>query len=203
MPSYSVLLRPELARFTPPPALRPARASSLWRWSSPRGGRVLPAGLLFGARTFLGRGLSTDAPAAVRPPPGTDIVLDSNVRSVAGFLPGRMIPPENEWTDEAWPRALGVSVCGPSSVSPFPLRTDSAPEGPPRWPPTPLLGPFIPIRNRNRRCGESSPCPGRRYPACVSRAAGRSPRSRGGPPPCSALAARAPRCTSRCAPAAP
>ena len=63
---YSVLLRLELARFTP----RRTGASSLWRWSSPRGGRVLPASLLCGARTFLGRGLSTDAPATIRPPPG-------------------------------------------------------------------------------------------------------------------------------------
>src|SRR5919106_4691651 len=52
-------------------------ASSLWRWSSPHGGRALPADLLYGARTFLGRGLSTDAPAAVQPPPGTTIVPDS------------------------------------------------------------------------------------------------------------------------------
>src|SRR5947208_15576650 len=51
-----------------------ARASSLWRWSSPHGGRALPASLLYGARTFLGRRLSTIAPAAVRPPPGTAIV---------------------------------------------------------------------------------------------------------------------------------
>ena len=65
---YSVLLRLELARFTP--LRRTGSASSLWRWSSPRGGRVLPASLLCGARTFLGRGLSTLAPAAIRPPPG-------------------------------------------------------------------------------------------------------------------------------------
>jgi hypothetical protein len=53
-----------------------ARASSLWRWSSPHGGRALPASLLCGARTFLGRRLSTIASAAVRPPPGRAIVLD-------------------------------------------------------------------------------------------------------------------------------
>ena len=55
-----------LPRFTP----ASLRASSLWRWSSPHGGRALPASLLYGARTFLERGLSTIAPAAVRPPPG-------------------------------------------------------------------------------------------------------------------------------------
>ena len=54
------------------PPLR--RASSLWRWSSPHGGRALPANLLYGARTFLERRLSTIAPAAVRPPPGSAIV---------------------------------------------------------------------------------------------------------------------------------
>src|SRR5436190_14494738 len=50
-----------------------ARASSLWRWSSPRGGRALPANLLCGARTFLGRRLSALASAAVQPPPGAPI----------------------------------------------------------------------------------------------------------------------------------
>src|SRR5687768_7049952 len=60
------------------PSLATRPASSLWRWSSPRGGRVLPASLLCGARTFLERGLSTDASAAVQPPPGTDSLLDSN-----------------------------------------------------------------------------------------------------------------------------
>jgi len=34
-------------------SLRPKPASSLWRWSSPRGGRVLPATSRCGARTFL------------------------------------------------------------------------------------------------------------------------------------------------------
>ena len=58
------------------------RASSLWRWSSPHGGRALPASLLCGARTFLGRGLSTDAPAAIRPPPGIYILAESNRCSV-------------------------------------------------------------------------------------------------------------------------
>src|SRR6186713_1702673 len=76
---YSVLLRPELAAFH---SRSRERASSLWRWSSPHGGRALPAGLLYGARTFLERGLSTDAPAAVQPPPGTPILSDSNACSV-------------------------------------------------------------------------------------------------------------------------
>ena len=34
-------------------SLRPKPASSLWRWSSPRGGRELPATSRCGARTFL------------------------------------------------------------------------------------------------------------------------------------------------------
>ena len=50
--SYLALLRVELARFTPAPGC-PAAGSSLWRWSSPRGGRALPATLRRGARTFL------------------------------------------------------------------------------------------------------------------------------------------------------
>ena len=44
-PSYLALLRVELARFTRPAGrCRPPAGSSLWRWSSPHGGRVLPAG---------------------------------------------------------------------------------------------------------------------------------------------------------------
>ena len=53
-PSYLALLQVEFARFTP--SLRPegrATASSLWHWSSSRDGRVLPATLRWGARTFL------------------------------------------------------------------------------------------------------------------------------------------------------
>ena len=38
-------------------------ASSLWHWSSPRGGRGLPAALRCGARTFLTRSLARDRPA--------------------------------------------------------------------------------------------------------------------------------------------
>jgi len=43
-------------------SLRLSPASSLWRWSSPRGGRALPATLRWGARTFLTPiGCPTDA----------------------------------------------------------------------------------------------------------------------------------------------
>jgi len=47
------LLRVEFARFTPLAGLRRRSASSLWHWSSPHGGRALPATLRCGARTFL------------------------------------------------------------------------------------------------------------------------------------------------------
>lgn len=40
-------------RVSLPRRANPTRASSLWRWSSPRGGRELPATLRCGARTFL------------------------------------------------------------------------------------------------------------------------------------------------------
>ena len=52
-PSYLALLRVEFARFTPTGGLRRRSASSLWHWSSPHGGRALPATLRCGARTFL------------------------------------------------------------------------------------------------------------------------------------------------------
>ncbi len=52
-PSYLALLRVEFARFTPTDGLRRRPASSLWHWSSPHGGRALPATLRCGARTFL------------------------------------------------------------------------------------------------------------------------------------------------------
>src|SRR4029079_943147 len=49
-PSYLALLQVELAAFH---SGAEAPASSLWRWSSPHGGRALPATLRWGARTFL------------------------------------------------------------------------------------------------------------------------------------------------------
>ena len=52
-PSYLALLRVEFARFTPTDGSRRRSASSLWHWSSPHGGRALPATLRCGARTFL------------------------------------------------------------------------------------------------------------------------------------------------------
>src|SRR5690242_4487902 len=63
-PSYLALLRVEFARFTPPDGLRRRPASSLWHWSSPHGGRALPATLRCGARTFL---TPADCPADARP----------------------------------------------------------------------------------------------------------------------------------------
>ena len=52
-PSYLALLQVEFARFTPSDGSRRRPASSLWHWSSPHGGRALPATLRWGARTFL------------------------------------------------------------------------------------------------------------------------------------------------------
>ena len=63
-PSYLALLRVEFARFTPIGGLRRRPASSLWHWSSPHGGRALPATLRCGARTFL-------TPPTGSPPPTT------------------------------------------------------------------------------------------------------------------------------------
>src|SRR5439155_14083041 len=60
-PSYLALLRVELAAFH---SGAEAPASSLWRWSSPRGGRVLPATSRCGARTFL---TPSGCPAGARP----------------------------------------------------------------------------------------------------------------------------------------
>ena len=55
-------------------------ASSLWHWSSPRGGRGLPAALRCGARTFLTRSLARDRPAG-------SLARECYVTSVSG--PGR------------------------------------------------------------------------------------------------------------------
>ncbi len=51
--SYLALHQVELARFTRSGRQADPTDSSLWRWSSPRGGRALPATLRRGARTFL------------------------------------------------------------------------------------------------------------------------------------------------------
>jgi len=69
-PSYLALLRVEFARFTPIEGLRGRSASSLWHWSSPHGGRALPATLRCGARTFLTPpdGSPRRRRAAIRPP---------------------------------------------------------------------------------------------------------------------------------------
>ena len=50
------------------PAEAATADSSLWHWSSPRGGRALPATLRCGARTFLEPPGRTGAPATIRPP---------------------------------------------------------------------------------------------------------------------------------------
>jgi hypothetical protein len=60
-PSYLALLRVEFAAFHSGPG---GPASSLWHWSSPHGGRALPATLRWGARTFL---TPSGCPADARP----------------------------------------------------------------------------------------------------------------------------------------
>ena len=60
-PSYLALLRVEFAAFHSGPE---GPASSLWHWSSPLGGRALPATLRCGARTFL---TPAGCPASARP----------------------------------------------------------------------------------------------------------------------------------------
>ena len=60
-PSYLALLRVEFAAFHSGPE---GPASSLWHWSSPLGGRALPATLRCGARTFL---TPAGCPANARP----------------------------------------------------------------------------------------------------------------------------------------
>src|SRR5215210_7061251 len=64
-PSYLALLRVEFAAFH---SGSEEPASSLWHWSSPRGGRALPATLRWGARTFLTIAGCPDGRAAIRPP---------------------------------------------------------------------------------------------------------------------------------------
>jgi hypothetical protein len=146
-------------------SLPPKRASSLWRWSSPRGGRALPASLLCGARTFLGRGLSTDAPAAVRPPPGILILPDSNACSKRHCRRRAYRP--TSWpgrTAVAWPMRRGMGI--------RPLSVRYA-----RGAGTPRLSAARAVR-RWRRCSDD------RRPCSARAGRGRrcSPRSRGAGP---------------------
>ena len=71
-------------------------ASSLWHWSSPRGGRGLPAALRCGARTFLTRGSlgARDRPAGSLPGSGDDWSDPTTEWSTARGLtgPGRRGP---------------------------------------------------------------------------------------------------------------
>jgi hypothetical protein len=68
-----------LPRFTPLPV---GAASSLWHWSSPYGGRALPATLRCGARTFLTR---TGEPARARRSEG---ILIQTGRAIQASPPG-------------------------------------------------------------------------------------------------------------------
>src|SRR5204862_3484826 len=108
-PSYLALLRVEFARFTPSDGSRRRPASSLWHWSSPHGGRALPATLRCGARTFLTPTKGAPPPRAALPPPP---------------LPGPRTPPA--------PRGPGRP---PRGARPAPARPPPPPPAPP--PPAP------------------------------------------------------------------
>jgi hypothetical protein len=99
-PSYLALLRVEFARFTPTPGQGRASASSLWHWSSSCDGRVLPATLRCGARTFLTT--RRGHPFGAAQP--SDRLADLTILLAAGSTPTR--------SDRvaAWTR----SRCGPS-----------------------------------------------------------------------------------------
>jgi hypothetical protein len=173
------------------------RASSLWRWSSPHGGRALPANLLYGARTFLERGLSTIAPAAVRPPPGTLIVSDSNTRSSCaprkrpvGWIPAELVVRRPRHLSAVvhqpgWWYATSEDDCGPAApVAEFGLARIS------------------PCRPTSRHLPPAWMV-GDQRSALSARGPGRWPRWKADPPPCSARAARGRPCNRRTRPAAP
>src|SRR5262245_61880471 len=67
-------------------SLRLEPASSLWRWSSPRGGRALPATSRCGARTFLE---PAGCPADPRPSGRLADAADSTVHAVCRPLTGQ------------------------------------------------------------------------------------------------------------------
>src|SRR6476646_9236662 len=115
-PSYLALLRVEFARFTPNDGSRRRSASSLWHWSSPHGGRALPATLRCGARTFLtpSTGHPTDdarpsdrlADRAIvqRPAPGSVGLLRSHLERDRTTAPVKDHP--SRWIDRDRRRAL-------------------------------------------------------------------------------------------------
>jgi len=88
-PSYLALLRVEFARFTPPLTPGSVAASSLWHWSSSRDGRVLPATLRCGARTFLTPPMRVTPIGVARP---SDRLADWAILRRSGSTTGRGHP---------------------------------------------------------------------------------------------------------------
>jgi hypothetical protein len=99
------------------PARGRATASSLWHWSSSRDGRVLPATLRCGARTFLAASLRVTPTGAARP---SDRLADRWI------LPSRRGPPlQSEastqgHTTEASAKAASVRI-GASTIRQRPI----------------------------------------------------------------------------------
>ena len=177
-----------MPRFTPTAGSRRRPASSLWHWSSPHGGRALPATLRCGARTFL---TPTGCPARARPSDrladlpilvvrGDPVDADSNDRSSPspGSCPGPRLV-----TARTNPRAaLGRSGSAPSvGTCPtghlgriWPATPPGAARPPRARPPQHDRSP----RLRAHRPGRSAPV-GRGSPTTgASRRAGASPPTR-------------------------
>ncbi len=89
-PSYLALLRVELAAFHSGLDRSRAPASSLWRWSSPRGGRELPATSHWGARTFL---TPTGCPTDARP---SGRLADASDSTGSVRKPGSLMTPAHD-----------------------------------------------------------------------------------------------------------
>ena len=116
-PSYLALLRVEFARFTPTVGSRRRSASSLWHWSSPCGGRALPATLRCGARTFL---TPVRLPDPTRDHPTASLTGRSYAR--AGKSPQQPTGP-----------AATPSLSRPVAARP-PVAHRPKPDRSPRWP---------------------------------------------------------------------
>ena len=113
-PSYLALLRVEFAAFHSGPE---GPASSLWHWSSPLGGRALPATLRCGARTFL---TPAGCPASARPSEPPRWPADCRPRLVArsSASPGRTRagPPAATRSSASLASAVRGRVLGPRHV---------------------------------------------------------------------------------------
>jgi hypothetical protein len=130
-PSYLALLRVEFARFTPNTGSRRRSASSLWHWSSPCGGRALPATLRWGARTFLTP--LTGHPAPTRGHP-TASLTDRYYCRTRGMTASARAQPPSVWASDA---AAGAERCKGAVRSPDDAPRSRAHPAPhdrsPRW----------------------------------------------------------------------